>query len=284
MVSNYRKMKRELGACSREAEEREKKVILFGRTGADKTNVANALVTGGLGTAVFELENHGKSIEIKFKRGRGWSVTDTVGGLSLAEAEMKSRSAAVDTVTNLLKRLRGEYSHIIYCKSAMEVSSAVDHLIWLAYEQIFAGAEEAYVVLYTGGDEVWLDMHWNMQPEYLKDHNVLVSDICPISVLQVREKRQAAVREKEVEKLEKRLQEIFESKDQGYFRPSITDMDDEQLREKSEALLIFLAEKIQSMLHPNLWMKVASKLSSFFPLVWYFREIGSTNSAIPLQR
>ncbi|OAE24851.1 hypothetical protein AXG93_4242s1230 [Marchantia polymorpha subsp. ruderalis] len=253
MVSNYRKMKRELGACSREAEEREKKVILFGRTGADKTNVANALVTGGLGTAVFELENHGKSIEIKFKRGRGWSVTDTVGGLSLAEAEMKSRSAAVDTVTNLLKRLRGEYSHIIYCKSAMEVSSAVDHLIWLAYEQIFAGAEEAYVVLYTGGDEV-------------------------------REKRQAAVREKEVEKLEKRLQEIFESKDQGYFRPSITDMDDEQLREKSEALLIFLAEKIQSMLHPNLWMKVASKLSSFFPLVWYFREIGSTKSAIPLQR
>ncbi|KAL2630055.1 hypothetical protein R1flu_014741 [Riccia fluitans] len=261
-------------------EKNSKAVVLFGRTGEDKTNVATALIRGGPGfeSGGFTLQGDGHSMLVQTQSGRSWSVTDTIGGLSPAEAEKKSRFEALEIVTKFLMNLRGEYSHIIYTHNAVVASSTVDHLLWLAFEQIFAGAEEAYVVLYTGGDEKWLETHRSMQPDYLKLQTVLVTDISPGRFGD--ERKQGSLRansnsKETIEVLEKKLEEIVDRRKRKYLRPFISDMDEEMLRHKAETLLVSLAENIQSRLHPNLWMKVACKFSTFFPIVWYFRELGA---------
>ncbi|KAL3687674.1 hypothetical protein R1sor_013983 [Riccia sorocarpa] len=252
-----------------------KAVVLFGRMWEDKTNLANALIRGGVyesGAFKLKSQGDGNSLLVQTQSTKGWSVTDTIGGLSSAEAQTTSKFEAVEIVTKFLMNLRGEYSHIIYTHNALMASTTVDLLLWLAFEQIFAGAEEAYVVLYTGGDEKWLETHRSVQPDYLRPQTVLVTGISSKRILN--ERRPFEENSKgSVETLEKDLQEVFERRKRRYSRPFISDMDEEMLRQKAETLLISLAETIQSRLHPNFWMKVACKFSSFFPLVWLYDQI-----------
>ncbi|CAM6091928.1 unnamed protein product [Calypogeia fissa] len=121
-----------------------KKVLVFGRTGAGKSAVANLLVTGGMEPVLFESSNGvcGCTKKNKTETGRGYTVLDTVGlGEALRSGKGNSSQMSSDEMKNVAKRnmveylksLKGDdddngYSHVIYVQKARRLT-AQDGLI-----------------------------------------------------------------------------------------------------------------------------------------------------------
>ncbi|CAM6116207.1 unnamed protein product [Calypogeia fissa] len=240
----------------------EKKVVLFGRTGDGKSTVANALVTGGIDHVVFPFSDSatGCTAEIKTASGRGWTITDTVG-LGEAETGTITNAQAREMLTTFLKKVKDDYSHIIFIQKANRVT-IMDEMNWLLFTQIFEGAEDAFVILFTAADEKWLDENRDKLPTYMDGVETLAVNIPPVSNRKVTEKRHKEIREKSIKKLEEDLIKSFDLRGNKYSTPTIARMNDEQLEEKSKSLMQFIVDAIKQMFDATMWLTIASKLSS----------------------
>lgn len=178
----------------------EKKALVFGKCGDGKSTVANALVTGSNHPERFRTSDgaRGCTAEMQKETGRGWTVTDTVG-LGESESGAVSNAEAKKRLTDFLKNFKDEYSHIIYVKSAARKITVMDEMIWLIFASIFEGAEDAFVVLFTGADQNWLNGNRDKLPEYLRNQKLLVVNIPPICRYSpIIETRRMAIRENQL--------------------------------------------------------------------------------------
>ncbi|CAM6085567.1 unnamed protein product [Calypogeia fissa] len=246
---------------------RAKKVVLFGRTGDGKSTVANALVVGGVVPVLFKSSDaaRGCTCEIQKETGRGWTVTDTVG-LGEAETGTISNTQAKELLTQFLRKVKDEYSHIIFVQRANRVT-VMDEMNWLLFKSIFEGAEDAFVILFTSADENWLDENEDKLPKYMAGIRTLAVDIPPISSRKVTEKRQKVIRDSSIQKLEHDLEEIFKARGYVYSAPTIARLNDAELEEKSSSLMDLVVEAIKRLFDQQVWLTVASKLASLVSVV-----------------
>ncbi|KAG0318988.1 hypothetical protein BGZ99_005352 [Dissophora globulifera] len=139
-----------------------KNIILVGKTGTGKSSVANMLVQGDMyHDNVREVSDRasGMTTSVIKVAGRGWTVTDTVG---LGESETGGTVVTKDALQlleNVLKAsIQGfHYVGFVVNKNKGRVSTK-DHLsLFRMFETIFAGAEDNFVLIFTGcEDERWL--------------------------------------------------------------------------------------------------------------------------------
>ena len=228
------------------------KVVLFGKTGDGKSTVANALVTGGIEDLQFAIGHgvKGCTSEMLTLEGRGWTVTDTVG-LGEGEGGQVSTQDAENLISEFLRKVKGQYSHVIYVKSSANRFDVLDESIWKSFKRIFKGAEGAFTVLFTKGNEDWLDTNYATLPDWVKSvgrENVFITDIPPISDKEVREKRNKDVREKSVRKLETDLRGAFQRRGGQLSTPAICNMADSQLVAESKLIWAYIKNLFSSSL------------------------------------
>ncbi|CAM6085818.1 unnamed protein product [Calypogeia fissa] len=230
------------------------KVLVFGRTGAGKSAVANLLVTGDIKPVLFPSSNGvgGCTKKNKTETGRGYTVLDTVGlgevlhsgkGNSSQMSADEMRNVAKSNMLEYLKSLKGDgggddkgYSHVIYVQKAGRLT-AQDGLIWTIFEEIFKGAEDGFVVLFTKADEEWLESNQNKIVEEMKKHPICVVDIPPASRFIWEESKYKTIRTTSLQKLEEKLEDLFQKRNYKNVVPDITKMDLPQLEEKSKSIL-----------------------------------------------
>ncbi|CAM6083336.1 unnamed protein product [Calypogeia fissa] len=241
---------------------KEKKVVLFGRTGDGKSTVANALVTGGIKDVVFSSSDaaRGHTSEIKKASGRGWTVTDTVG-LGEADKGTVSNTSAKEMLTTFLKTVKDDYSHIIFVQKANRLT-LIDEMNWLLFTQIFDGAEEAFVILFTSADQKWLEKNRDKLPKYMDGVEILAVDIPPISSRTITERRQRDIRARSIQNLDEDLVKIFQKRGNKFSTPRIAQMNDEELEQKSSSLMQFIVDTIKRMFNSAMWLTIASKLGT----------------------
>ncbi|CAM6087977.1 unnamed protein product [Calypogeia fissa] len=244
---------------------REKKVVLFGRTGDGKSTIANALVTGGVGPERFTTSSsaRGCTTRIQKETGRGWTVTDTVG-LGESESVAVPNADAKKMLTDFLKEVKDEYSHIIYVKKATNKITTMDEMIWLIFTSIFHGAENAFVIVFTGVNEEWLRKNRPKLPAYMRNQTILVADIPPVHRRAVLERRMRAIRESSIRNLEENLVRLFDERGNVCSSPDIARMNDLELEQKSRSLIQFIVDTIKRLYKEVSWKSVATKLG---PLV-----------------
>ena len=217
------------------------KVVLFGKTGDGKSTVANALVTGGIEDLRFTIGHglKGCTSQMLTLEGRGWTVTDTVG-LGEGEAGKVSHKDAEDLILAFLKKVKGQYSHVIYVKSSGNRFTVLDETIWKSFERIFKGAEGAFTLLFTKGKEEWLKENYDTMPDWVKRlgrENVFITDIPPISDRKVKESRNQKVRVESVGKLETDLRGALQRRGGQLSTPAICNMSDGELVVESKSIL-----------------------------------------------
>ena len=221
------------------------KVVLFGKTGDGKSTVANALVTGGIEDLRFTIGHgvKGCTSQMLTLEGRGWTVTDTVG-LGEGEGGQVSTEEAENLILEFLKKVKGQYSHVIYVKSSTNRFDVLDETIWKSFQRIFKGAEGAFTVLFTKGKEEWLDTNYHNMPDWVKRdvgrENVFITDIPPISDKKVRESRNQKVRVESVKKLETDLRGAFQRRGEQLSTPAICNMSDGELVDESKSILDYI--------------------------------------------
>ncbi|KAG0626284.1 hypothetical protein M758_2G116700 [Ceratodon purpureus] len=234
-------------------ENRRGKVILFGRTGAGKSTVSNALVTGSIdGDLKFKIGHgvKGCTSEMTSADGRGWTVTDTVGLGEGQDGQVEDKTAE-QKICDFLKQVQGKYSHVIYVKSSKNRMDVIDETIWLTFLRVFKGAEAAFTILFTKGDEKWLADNWDKLPSWVQElgrHNVLITDIPPVAPRPVQEKRNQQTRRASIEKLDTDLWNLFQSRGGQYEVPDICNMNDAQLVEESSSILAYVSNLFSSLL------------------------------------
>ena len=223
------------------------KVVLFGKTGDGKSTVANALVTGGIEDLQFTIGHGFKGCTSKLLtlEGRGWTVTDTVG-LGEGKGGQVSTQDAENLITDFLRKVKGQYSHVIYVKSSANRFDVLDETIWKSFERIFKGAEEAFTVLFTNGKKDWLDTNYDTLPDWVKGVDVFITDIPPVSDKTVRESRNKKVREESVRKLETDLRGAFQRRGGQLSTPAICNMSDGQLVGESKSILAYIKNLFSS--------------------------------------
>ena len=241
------------------------KVVLFGKTGDGKSTVANALVTGGIEDLQFTIGHgvKGCTSEMLTLEGRGWTVTDTVG-LGEGEGGQVSTQDAEKLISDFLRKVKGQYSHVIYVKSSANRFDVLDETIWKSFKRIFKGAEEAFTVLFTNGNEAWLNTNYAALPDWVKSlnrENVFITDIPPISDRDVRERHNKIIREESVRKLETDLRGAFQRRGGQLSTPAICNMSDSQLVAESKAILAYIMDLFSSS-----FTKVRSLISSMTSL------------------
>lgn len=229
-------------------------IILFGKTGEGKSSVANALVTGGIDNVVFDIGHgvRGCTSEIRTKEGRGWTVTDTVG-LGEGDGGKVSSGDAEQMIREFLKRVKGEYSHVIYVKSSANRFDVLDEKMWAIFKRVFKGAEEAFTVLFTKHNEKWLKDNWKGLPKWVQElgeEKVFITDIPPVSDKKVREARNQETRRVAIAKLEGCLLEAFDRRGRKYAVPDISNMDDADLEVESKSILAYIVDMMSMLAKP----------------------------------
>ncbi|CAM6095794.1 unnamed protein product [Calypogeia fissa] len=254
---------------------KEKKVVLFGKTGSGKSSVANALVAGGIEPVIFPFSDGARACtkEIQKESGRNWTVVDTVG-LGEAEEEVdtsapreRSISKARHKLQEYLKSVRGGYSHIIYVMKAGRFET-IDELIWFMFTKIFEGGEAAFVVLFTGADKHWLKQNFDSIPEDMKKHKICVVDIPHVDEDEYEEYMNVEIRKNSIKKLESDLEGFFRDRNYEYALPNIHNMDDIGIRERAKTLLEIVAEKLKSLFTREKWVKAVELISSLMNIGW----------------
>ncbi|CAM6096879.1 unnamed protein product [Calypogeia fissa] len=251
-------------------------IVLFGKTGCGKSTVANALVTGGIEPPIVFPSSDaptGCTSEISKKSGRGWAVTDTIG-LGEGKLGTKSNTEAKNELTVFLKKVKDAYSHIIFVQKADRVTE-LDEMIWLLFTSIFEGAEDAFVVLFTAADEMWLKDNESKLPTDMARYAKFAVDIPPYvsdSDQQVREKRNKEKRERSLQELEKNLVAHFALRGNKDSVPKIVGMTDEELEKKSSRLLDLVIDLIRNLFDPVQWEKAANAISSILNVVERFKN------------
>ena len=226
------------------------KVVLFGKTGVGKSTVANSLVTGGIEDLQFTIGHgvKGCTYEMLTLEGRGWTVTDTVGLGEGDDGQVRGDDAE-NLISDFLRKVKGQYSHVIYVKSSANRFDVLDETIWKSFKRIFKGAEGAFTVLFTKGKEEWLETNYTTFPDWVKSvgrENVFITDIPPISDKKVRESRNQNVRVESVRKLETDLRGAFQRRGGQLSTPAICNMSDGQLVAESKSILAYIKNLFSS--------------------------------------
>lgn len=227
-----------------------KKVLLFGKTGEGKSTLANMLVRGGLHDPLFRMGDGicGVTDECQANTGRGYCVVDTVG---LGEETESERKNAEETIYRFLKDSRGQYSHILFVKSAGRFDE-LDKEIWMIFQKLFAGANQAFAVVVTKCDkpDKWLSENQETLREAYKEcNNRFVCVNFP--PLETEEPELEVLLEKKrktsLEELENSLSRFFAENKHSYYHPTYTEMSDEDLRTMASNLwnyVVKVAEKL----------------------------------------
>ncbi|CAM6122675.1 unnamed protein product [Calypogeia fissa] len=244
---------------------REKKVVLFGKTGGGKSTIANALVTGGTGDVIFKSSDGAQGCTQDFQQesGRGWTVLDTIGP---GEAAPTANIGRTDTkpeerLKDYLKKVKSEYSHIIYVMKGARVTT-IDEAIWCLFTEIFKGGEAAFVIVFTGVDEDWLEAEREKFPAEMKTvENIIVVDIPPKNKREVLERLHADQRREEIQKLEAELERFFAERNFKDVQPNICHMNDDGLRTEAKSIIEKVVKKLKSLFTKDNMMTVIRVLS-----------------------
>lgn len=173
-----------------------------------------------------------------------WSRRGQDGQVADETAEQK--------ICEFLKRVKGEYSHVVYVKSAKNRLDLIDEMIWKTFRRIFKGAEAAFTILFTKGNESWLNENWDRLPSWVRElgrDNVLITDLPPVAPRPVQEKRNQVTRAASIAKLEKDLVDLFQRRGGQYARPDISGMDDAALVAESTSVLGYISNLFSSLMH-----------------------------------
>lgn len=225
------------------------KVILFGKTGAGKSTVANALTTGTVGgTERLKFPVHsgprGYTGHIQKDTGNGWTVVDTIG-LGEGERGRVESNEAEDRILRFLQEVKGEYSHIIYVKNATERIESIDEQIWSIFKRVFRGAEKSFVILFTHASPTFVDDNYDNLPEWCKEQKMFVTNLPslePMPDRPVQERRNKAIVDESISKLSDDLVHYFTARGATYGKPSIAGMDPSALITECKALLQWLKQ------------------------------------------
>lgn len=159
------------------------KVILFGRTGAGKSTIAQMLTRGSLdpsgGSFKSSSSARGVTSTIERGEGRGWHVTDTPGFGETKEGKVSTKDAQC-ILTKFVAETCGIYSHYVYVVKKDRINM-YDERLWQFFKMIFEDAESNFSVVVTGctmklsaEDETYL------QKTFEKCKNFIFVNFCEI--------------------------------------------------------------------------------------------------------
>lgn len=160
------------------------KVLVFGRTGAGKSTIAQMLTLGHLDPSgsSFKASSSARGVtsEIWRGEGRGWHVTDTPG-FGEAKGGTVSTKEATDKIKKFVVEICGIYSHYLYVVKKDRIN-VYDERLWKFFTKVFADAEENFSVVVTGCAAKLLAE----DIDYLKKtfegcKNFIYVNFCPIS-------------------------------------------------------------------------------------------------------
>jgi GTP-binding protein EngB required for normal cell division len=225
---------------------KEKKVLLFGKTGEGKSTIGNMLVSGNLDAPKFPMGDGmaGVTSTATEERGRGYHVVDTVG---LGEETESERKDATELIHQYLKKTKGAYSHIIFVKHAGRFDE-LDHEIWRTFLEVFKGAEPAFMVVLTScsDPEKWYAANrGELHERYGSARRFAFVDFPPVHQNSRMEVINVDTRNDSLERLEKAINFAFTENFCQNFEPSYTRLDDLHLLRRAQAIWDILKDVIK---------------------------------------
>lgn len=240
--------------------QKQKRVLLFGKTGQGKSTIANMLVSGKLlKEPLFPMGDGliGVTQSCIGHAERCHYVIDTVGlgedPTNRGQPQAYSRpedaiDPAVSIIYNFLENTRGEYSHILYVKAADRFDQ-LDREIFTLFTRIFKGCERAFGVIVTKchdpddwrtKNEQVLKQKYKPIPE---DRYVYV-DFPPLSNDEEMENLLVRKRAKSLATLDDALDRSFVSNSFRYFKPDYVEVSPQERREMAKRILFSILKDI----------------------------------------
>lgn len=158
------------------------KLITLGITGSGKSTLTNMLIEGDIDLDnKFKINNglKGSTSDIKTYENFKYIVTDTIGFLEDENGTIKTEDAFNKTWNFLLNTL-DSYNYYVYIIKAGRILKD-EHKIFNFYKEIFAGCEDNFLLIISGGNNLWLEQNKeHLQNIYGNNINFLCLDF-PLS-------------------------------------------------------------------------------------------------------
>ncbi|MCO5585722.1 hypothetical protein L7F22_039658 [Adiantum nelumboides] len=237
-----------MGTMMQQAEARSsRRAVVMGKTGFGKSTLTTMLVQGNLEEPQAAPLGHGlrgTTEECKSVSGRDWTVIDTVG-MGEASCGTVPDQDARQKVISFLESVKGRYTHLLFVIEKGRLDS-LNTVMWKTFLEVFRGAEEHFVVVYTKARQDWLEEQMEeIRREFPECCKFACVDFRPPSEDEEEEEELAECRAEELQRFEAELDKLVPPNRWG--TPDITKMNPVQTAVRAESILRKIARLLKEV-------------------------------------